>query len=486
MSEDIRHEDAPVRTTPYGWGRVLLTNIVVVGIPTLIYLWFRLAGFDLLWLHLTIAAAYLVTALVVIWEALITMTRRRAVRTGELPGLRAWLARVLGVSGGRLSAEDVPPVPSASLIIAAFLPNEREIIVETVRHALAAVNRPEAGFEVILAYNTPCHLPVEDELQQLADGDPAFKLLRVAGSESKAENVNAALEVAAGEITCILDADHHPCEDCLTRAWRWIANGYDVVQGRSVVRNHGATFLTRLVAIEFECIYSVSHTARSLALDTAIFGGSNGYWRTSVLRELMFDPTMMTEDIDASSRALLAGYHIAHDRSIISTELAPTTFHAFWCQRKRWAQGWLQVSMKHQTAFWRTEHLGVLQKVHWTYLLLYRELYPIITLQIFPVVLSLWLYQGTVPLRTHWFLWVSTVVTLISGPIATASAMKNAHNRYRCWYGLVYGLSVIVFVMVKNAIVLVAMYDELFKRTDWVVTRRDISHELQEQLAECE
>lgn len=126
------------------------------------------------------------------------------------------------------------------------------------------------------------------------------------------------------------------------------------------------------------------------------------------------------------------------------------------------------------------------QKLYWTYLLLYREVYPLITLQIFPVVISLYLYQGDVPLRTHWFLWLSTIVTLASGPFATISAMKNAHIRYRWWYGLLYGLTVIGFVMLKNVIVLVAMYDQLFKRTDWVVTRRDISHQLQEQLTATE
>jgi cellulose synthase/poly-beta-1,6-N-acetylglucosamine synthase-like glycosyltransferase len=478
-------EDAPVRRTPYEWGRLILTNIVVVAIPTFIYYGLRVRGYDLFWLHITIAAAYLITALVVIWEAVITLTRRRACKDSSRTGLRWRIAQTLGISGGRLPSAELPPVPSSTFIVAAFLPNEREIIVDTIWHLLEAVERPEDGFEVILAYNTPCHISVERELAAIAAADPALQLLRVEGSESKAENVNAALEIARGEITCILDADHLPCEDCLTRAWRWLANGYDVVQGRSVIRNHNANFLTRMIAVEFEQIYAVSHTARSLALDTAIFGGSNGYWRTEVLRELRFDRAMMTEDIDASSRALLTGRRIAHDRSIVSFELAPTTFHAFWCQRKRWAQGWLQVSLKYQVGFWRTKHLSAIQKLHWTYLLLYRELYPLVTLQIFPVIISLLMYQGDMPLRTHWFLLLSTVVTLASGPLATISAMKNSQKRYPVWYGLVYGLCVIWFVMVKNAIVLVAIYDQIFQRTDWIVTRRDISHELEAELAEC-
>lgn len=484
MTDEDRIEDAPVRRTPYGWGGVLVTQALVVVAPTLVYYLLRVNGYDLFWVHITIAAVYLLTAIVVIWEALVTLFRRSAVRGDGQNRPPSVLARLTRAAGGRLARADVPPLPSATIIIAAFLPNEREIIVDTVRHALTAIERPSGGFEVILAYNTPTRLPVEDVLESIAARDAALKLLRVDGSESKAQNVNAAIDVAAGDVISILDADHHPCPDCLARAWRWLAQGYDVVQGRSVIRNHATNALTRLVAVEFECIYAVSHAARSIVLDTAIFGGSNGYWRAEALRNVRFDQTMMTEDIDASARALLAGYRIAHDRSIVSTELAPTTFHAFWCQRKRWAQGWLQVSIKHQPPIWRSRYLTVPQKVHWTYLLLYRELYPLITLQIFPVVASLWLYQGNVPIRTHWFLWLSTIVTLISGPIATVSAMKNAHTRYQWWYGLVYGIVVIAFVMLKNAIVLVAMYDQLLRKTDWVVTRRDISHQLAQELAD--
>ncbi|MBN2821833.1 MAG: glycosyltransferase [Coriobacteriia bacterium] len=485
MTADERHQDAPIRRAKYGWGRILFTNLLIIGLPTLTYYRLRVLGYELMWLHLLIAGVYLLTALVIIWEASVTIGRRRASSEAQ-SGLVGWFRHLMGTTGGRLPAGEQPPVPRSTLIVAAFLPNEREIITEMVSHLLETVERPANGLEVILAYNTPCDLPVETELRALAEKDSAFTLLRVADSESKAENVDAALDIATGEVVCILDADHHPCPDCLARAWRWLANGYDVVQGRSVIRNHDTNFLTRMIAVEFECIYAVSHSARSIAVDTAIFGGSNGYWRAEVIKDIRFDRSMMTEDIDASARALLAGYRIVHDRSIISTELAPTTFHSFWCQRKRWAQGWLQVSIRYQRAFWTSKHLSLMQKAYWTYMLLYRELYPLVTLQIFPVVISLYLYQGNIPLRTHWFLLLSTVVTLLSGPFATVSAMKNAHIRYRWWYGLVYGLTVIGFVMLKNMIVLVAMYDQLLKRTDWVVTRRDISHQLQEQLASAE
>ncbi len=231
------------------------------------------------------------------------------------------------------------PLPRCSFLVVAYLPNEQDIILETLRHILTKVHRSDAGLELILAYNTPVDLPVEDDLKRLAQTYPELRLLRVEGSHSKAENLNAALNIVTGDIACILDADHHPQPDCFLRAWRWLENDYDVVQGRNIIRNHSFNLLTQNIAIEFETLYGVSHAAKSFLTDSTIFGGSNGYWRTSVLKQIRFNPAMLTEDIDASMRTLLSGYRILHDRSIVTTELAPVDFHSFWFQRKRWKPG---------------------------------------------------------------------------------------------------------------------------------------------------
>src|SRR5262249_22846037 len=121
------------------------------------------------------------------------------------------------------------PYPTASAIIAAWLPHEAPTIVETVE-ALLRVEYPSPP-QGILAYNTPRDMPVETTLRDIARRDPRFVPLRVEGSTSKAQNVNAALAEVQGEFVGVFDADHHPDPDSFTRAWRWLSNGYDVVQG---------------------------------------------------------------------------------------------------------------------------------------------------------------------------------------------------------------------------------------------------------------
>ncbi len=145
-------------------------------------------------------------------------------------------------------------------------------------------------FQVILAYNTPESLAIEADLQELAARDPRLLPLRVAGSKSKAENVNAALGAATGEIVGVYDADHLPAPDCFRRAWRWLGDGCDMVQGRCVIRNHAHNWLTRTIAVEFDTIYAVSHPGRAHLSRTAIFGGSNGYWRREVLAATGHEP----------------------------------------------------------------------------------------------------------------------------------------------------------------------------------------------------
>ena len=472
---------------PLGWAKVALCYALAIVVPTILYYVLRFNGADLMPLHLVVATFYLVTAVMIVIETTVASCRRFA-GTAPAPVSRrdsfgGMVKGTLGWRGARLPQAG-RPMPRSTLIIAAFLPNEQEIIVETLTHVLNWIRRPREGLEVILAYNTPIRLPVQRELEELRDSHPELKLLWVPGSESKAENLNAALQLVTGEITGILDADHLPRYDCLERAWHWLGHDYDVVQGRNVVRNVASNAETRCIAVEFECMYGISHPARSLWVNTGIFGGSNGYWRTEVLRKIRFDPHMLTEDIDASVRALLQGYRIAVDRSIISTELAVRDFRSFWFQRKRWAQGWLQVSLRHQTAMWRTPHLTALQKLYWTYLLMYREMYPLVSLQVFPLLFSMLLWQGSLPLLSHWYLWSSATITLLSGPYQVAVAARHAQTGLRRRDVVGYAFFVLPFVMLKHMIWVVALYDHLAHNNDWVVTRRQISADLKRKANE--
>lgn len=366
---------------------------------------------------------------------------------------------------------DSPP-PRASAVIAAYLPNEADTILETLEvfrgHDYAG------GLQVILAYNTPTPMAIEAELAALAESDPDLTVLKVPDSTSKAQNVNAALRVAEGEFVGIFDADHHPAPGSFERAWQWLADEADVVQGHCVIRNGAENKLTRLIAVEFEQIYAVAHPGRARVHGFGIFGGSNGYWRASALERIRLRGSFLTEDIEASMRVLGAGGRIVNDPGLVSHELAPTSLSALWKQRMRWAQGWFQVSCRHLMPLLRSPDLTLRRKVGATYLLAWREVYPWIALMSWPLLGFLIWRDGGLDLMSPLF-GLITLYVLVSGPLQTAAAYRLAAPEVRAhprWFAFALVANLFFYTEFKNLVNRVAHLKQLRGEHQWVVTPR--------------
>ena len=403
--------------------------------------------------HYVVASACAVTAAVMTVEAACAW-RRKAAPQGEYR----------------------PVDRTVTFIVCAYLPNEQHLIMETVRGLRTSLATVCPGSQIILAYNTPHALPVEHALRDHARRDPHFVPLRVHGSNSKAENIHAALGLSTGEMTVLLDADHHLLTDAVERAWRWLDRGYDVVQGRCVIRGEKQSVLTRWVGVEFEQVYAVLHAGRSMGFDIALFGGSNGYWRTSVLREITMDPSMLTEDIDATVRATMRGYRFVHDRSIVASELAPGSFASWWAQRLRWAQGWLQVTMRHQRAILASQGLSWKQKAYWTYLLSWRELFPVLSLQGFALLATAAVLHRPIGWFSNGYFVATAILTAVAGPLATVVAYRRALWQTRSGLGpwfVAYAVLSLPYTLLKNSVSMAAQVRQAIGRSgEWVVTSR--------------
>lgn len=242
-------------------------------------------------------------------------------------------------------------LPILDLVIVAYLPNEQEIIMDRAMYALEQLDYPQERIRINIVYNTPKSIePLETELHQLPLRYAHARIIKVPTSTSKAENLNYFFTLDTGsDLVAIYDCDHYPHPN----GPRWAAERFiaesdvDIVQGRCIVFNSSDNLLTSMIAVEFDKIYAVSHPGRSTMWGFGLFCGSNGYWRTSLIREMKMDGSMLTEDIDSALRAFSRGCKTVHDLNVTSYELAPTTINAFWKQRLRWAQGWAQASMRH-------------------------------------------------------------------------------------------------------------------------------------------
>lgn len=431
--------------------QVLVIALLMIGVPFVMYSAFALAGFDITpAMYTVVVAALVVTAVLILWEGVLSL---HPIQPPLEPGA---------------------PEPPASAIIAAYLPNEAATVVETIE-AFLRVDYP-AGLQVILAYNTPRPLPIEATLQEIAARDRRFVPYRVEGSTSKAQNVNAALAHVTGQFTAVYDADHHPDPDCFKRAWRWLSNGWDVVQGHCFIRNGEESWVARMVAVEFESIYAVSHPGRARMHGFGIFGGSNGFWNTQLLRHIRMRGSMLTEDIDSALRTVQAGYKIGSDPHLVSRELSPTTLKALTNQRLRWAQGWFQVSLKHTFRALSSRNLTVRQKLGFLHLLGWREFYPILSLQMFPIILF-WLF-GPVPRSIDWFVPIfvlTTLFTLSVGPLQALFAYLRADPQIKWrkgWFVWYFFVASFFYTPFKNLLAVVAQLKEVRRERAWKVTPR--------------
>lgn len=429
--------------------QILATLILGIAVPLLLYTFLAKLGWDI-----TFIVYVIVVIALTITSSLVWMEGFLALRRIDPP------------------QEPRAPFPPASAIIAAYLPNEAPTILDTV-HSFLRRDYP-AGLQVIVAYNTPRALPMEQELMALAEREPRFLPLKVEGSTSKAQNVNAALGHVEGEFVGIFDADHHPDPGSFKRAWRWLSHGFDVVQGHCAVRNGSASWVARLISVEFEGIYAVSHPGRSRQHRFGIFGGSNGFWRTDLLRSTRMQKFMLTEDIDSTMRALQTGAKFVSDPYLISRELAPTTISALWNQRLRWAQGWHQVSSRHTLDMLRSRAFTFRQKMGIVHLLVWREIYPWISIQIFPILLY-WIFVAGRPVDwTVPIFLATTIFTLGTGPgqLYFLWRLADPAVRKRRFWLLDYFFASIFYAEFKNIISRVAHIKEWVKEKEWKVTPR--------------
>ncbi len=111
------------------------------------------------------------------------------------------------------------------------------------------------------------------------------------------------------------------------------------------------------------------------------------------------------------------------------------------------------------------------------YLLAWRELYPWVSLQMFPLI-AFWLTRGSPPI--NWFVPIfvaTTLFTFSAGPGQVVFAWKlgdESIRQHRRWYLLFLAASLTFYTEFKNIIVRTAHLKELMGERTWKVTPRSV------------
>jgi len=191
-------------------------------------------------------------------------------------------------------------------------------------------------------------LVAETVARQLRLGVDIHHLHRQDRTGYKAGALAAGLECARGELVAVFDADFVPRRDFLRRLVPHFSHpDIGMVQARWDHLNRGYSLLTRIQAILLDGHFVLEHVARATSGRFFNFNGTAGVWRRQAIVDSGgWTQDTLTEDLDLSYRAQLAGWRFVFLPDLTVPAELPVDIHGFKRQQFRWAKGSIQTARK--------------------------------------------------------------------------------------------------------------------------------------------
>jgi cellulose synthase/poly-beta-1,6-N-acetylglucosamine synthase-like glycosyltransferase len=167
-------------------------------------------------------------------------------------------------------------------------------------------------------------------------------------SEYKAGNLKFGMSKTESEFIAIFDADFVVPTDwlkcALTPFFEPDGQRVGLVQTRWIHLNESHSPLTRAQALLMDGDFGVDKQVRSDQGLFLRFNGAAGIWRRRCIEETGgWNGEVLSEDLDLSYRAQLAGWRFKYVMSVGAMAELPVTMSAFRIQQARWACGSMQV-----------------------------------------------------------------------------------------------------------------------------------------------
>ena len=319
-----------------------------------------------------------------------------------------------------------------------------------VMESVAAMDYPEGRHEIqVLDDSTDGTGQIVDTVaaRLLSQGIDIKVVRRPSRDGYKAGALAHGLASARGTYVAVFDADFVPPEGFLKQAIPLLEDAPDLacMQGRWDHLNRSESWLTEVQALGIDGHFAVEQGARAWNGLMMNFNGTAGVWRKAAIE----DPSVggwngdtLTEDLDLSYRAQLAGWRLDYCLDMPCPAELPSTVNALKSQQRRWATGSIQVACKLLPRIWRAP-LSLGQKVEATlHLTHYTVALWMLLLALVARPMLLVFADGRI-FSSDWF-WLAWAVILVS---AIAPSVTYAYARYSLGGGFS-GVKIIPYMFV--------------------------------------
>ena len=266
----------------------------------------------------------------------------------------------------------VPPEEWLGVTSQVPIYNEADVAARVIR-AVAAMQYPAGKhtIQVLDDSTDETRFLVDRTVRRLQrDGVDIEVIRREKRTGFKAGALREGLAKSRHPLVAVFDADFIPPTDFLKRATPLLARDERLacLQGRWSHLNPDESWLTRAQSVGIDGHFAVEQGARAWNGLLMNFNGTAGIWRKAAIEDPAvggWSADTLTEDLDLSYRAQLAGWKIDYCLELACPAELPSTIGALKAQQRRWATGSIQTAVKLLPRIWRSP-IGLHRKLEAT------------------------------------------------------------------------------------------------------------------------
>jgi cellulose synthase/poly-beta-1,6-N-acetylglucosamine synthase-like glycosyltransferase len=262
----------------------------------------------------------------------------------------------------RLHHENVEPWPESRLpVVTVQLPIFNELYVaERLIRSACQLDYPRHLLEIqVLDDSTDQtrHLTRRIVREYRRKGMDIVHIHRTDRAGFKGGALGHGLERARGEFVAVFDADFLIPPDFLRDTLpHFTSDEVGMIQTRWTFLNDEYSLLTRAAALGLDGHFVVEQSARYWGGLFMNFNGTAGIWRARAIRDAGgWQHDTLTEDLDLSYRAQLAGWRFKYLWDVTCDSEIPAEIHGMKAQQFRWTKGSMETARKLLPSVWGAE-----------------------------------------------------------------------------------------------------------------------------------